>query len=72
MLCLHVQIKVPSLQSRYYHTADVFHFNAKLAEVILFGGIPEIYKSHKIDADFPMIAQTTVLRFSEWMLVIPP
>ena len=65
MLCVHVQIKVPSLQSRYRHTADVFHFNARLADVILFGGIPEVPKNYKSSADFPMIAQTTVLRFGE-------
>ena len=65
MLYLHAQIKVPSLQSRCYHTADVFHFSARLAEVILFGGIPEVPKNAKYDTDFPMIAQTTVLRFGE-------
>ena len=65
MLCVHVQIKVPSLQSRFWHTADVFHFNARLAEVILFGGIPEVPKNYKSVTDFQMIAQTTVLRFGE-------
>ena len=63
MLCLHVQIKVPSLWSRCNHTADVFHFSARLAEVILFGGIPEYLKNAKYADDYPMIAQTTVLRF---------
>ena len=65
MLCVHVQIKVPSLQSRYRHTADVFHFNARLADVILFGGVPEVPRNAKSAADLPMIAQTTVLRFGE-------
>ena len=65
MLCVHVQIKVPSIQSRWKHTADVFHFNARLADVILFGGVPEVPKIWKSPADFPMIAQTTVLRFGE-------
>ena len=65
MLYLHAQIKVPSLQSRCYHTADVFHFSARLAEVILFGGVPEWPKNAKYDADLRMIAQTTVLRFGE-------
>ena len=65
MLCLHVQIKVPSFQSRCNHTADVFHFSARLAEVILFGGIPVYPKNPKFNADFSMIAQTTVLRFGE-------
>ena len=65
MFCLHVQIKVPNLQSRCYHTADVFHFSARLAEVILFGGVPVYPKNPKSDADLPMIAQTTVLRFGE-------
>ena len=65
MIRVHVQIKVPSFQSRCDHTADVFHFNARLADVILFGGVPEWPKIWKSAADFPMIAQTTVLRFGE-------
>ena len=64
MLCLHVQIKVPSPQSRFYHTADVFHFSARLAEVILFGGVPEYPKTTYL-ADYPTIAQTTVVRLGE-------
>ena len=64
-MCVHVQIKVPSLQSRYNHTADVFYFNARLADVISFGGVPEVPKNAKSAADLSMIAQTTVVQFGE-------
>ena len=50
---LHVQVRVPTLQSRNSHSATAFSFSPGLTEVILFGG----YNGESC------IAETTVLRF---------
>ena len=50
---LHVQVRVPTLQSRSSHSATAFNLSPGLTEVILFGGFNE--RSY--------IAETTVLRF---------
>ena len=62
---LHVQVTVPSLQSRFYHSATAFSLSPGLTEVTIFGGCPNVPSNAKYDADFPKIANTTVLRFGE-------
>ena len=62
---VHVQVKEPRLQARCSHSASAFTLNPGLTEVILFGGYPEWPKNSKSYADFPQIANTTVLRFGE-------
>ena len=59
----HVQVTVPSLQSRCDHSATVFSLSPGLTEVTLFGGFSEWYK---FAADLTPIANTTVLRFGEY------
>ena len=62
---LHVQVIVPSLQSRFYHSATAFSLSPGLTEVTIFGGCPNWPSNYKSDADLPQIANTTVLRFGE-------
>ena len=62
---LHVQVTVPSLQSRFNHSATAFSLSPGLTEVTIFGGCPNVPSNIKSDADFSQIANTTVLRFGE-------
>ena len=62
---LHVQVTVPSLQSRCYHSATAFSLSPGLTEVTIFGGCPNAPSNAESDADLPQIANTTVLRFGE-------
>lgn len=61
-----LQVKVPGFSARLMHSATAFSFNAKLIEVILFGGSPEWPKNYRNDNDFTFLAKTTVLRFGEF------
>ena len=56
---------MPSLKARYSHSATAIHHTPTLVEVVLFGGVPEVPKDVKTDADFPQIGNTVVLRFGE-------
>ena len=60
-----VQVNVPSLQSRCYHSAAAFSLSPGLTEVTIFGGCPEWPSTYKSDADLQHMANTTVLRFGE-------
>ena len=62
----HVQVKVPSLQSRSHHSATAFNLSPGLTEVTLFGGYSEWPSNLKSAADLTTIANTTVLRFGEY------
>ena len=62
---LHVQFTVPSLQSRFYHSATAFSLSPGLTEVTIFGGCPNVSSNFKSKAYLPPIANTTVLRFGE-------
>ena len=62
---LHVQVTVPSLQSRFHHSATAFSLSPGLTEVTIFGGCPNWPINYKSDVDLPQIANTTVLRFGE-------
>ena len=61
----HVQVTVPSLQSRCWHSATAFSLSPGLIEVTLFGGFSEWPSNSKPDADLTPIANATVLRFGE-------
>lgn len=52
----YVQVKVPSFQSRCYHSAGVSNTSPELTEVIIFGGA---------GTDTLNIANTTVLKFGK-------
>ena len=56
VVVLHVQVGVPTVQSRYDHSATAFSLSPGLREVILFGGLTSLSQSD-------VIAETTVLRF---------
>ena len=60
-----MQVKIPSLRPRCYHSAATFNLSPEIAEVTIFGGCPEWPSIFKTDADVPQIADTTVLRFGE-------
>ena len=62
----HVQVTVPSLQSRCEHSATAFNLSPGLTEVTLFGGYSEWPSNPKYVEDFTPIANTTVLRFGEY------
>ena len=62
---LALQIKVPSLKARCYHSATAIPHSPTLVEVALFGGILDWHKDAKIHADVPLIGNTVVLRFGE-------
>ena len=62
---LHVQVTVPSLQSRSDRSATAFSLSPGLTEVTIFGGCPNVPSNWKSHADIPQIANTTVLRFGE-------
>ena len=64
-----VQIKVPSLQARCYHSATVIPHTPTLMEVVLFGGCPEWPQCAKTDADHLHIGNTVVLRLGESFLL---
>ena len=51
-----MQVTVPTLKSRQYHSATAFSLSPGLTEVIMFGGLGDGYKN---------LANTTVLRFGE-------
>ena len=61
----HVQVTVPNIQSRCWHSATAFSLSPGLTEVTLFGGYPEWPSNPKSNADLTPIANTTVLRFGE-------
>ena len=69
---LHVQVTVPSLQSRFFHSATAFSLSPGLTEVTIFGGCPNFPSIFKSDADLPQIANTTVLRIGESHLMCVP
>ena len=69
LVLLYVQVKVPSFQARFWHSAAAFSLSPGLTEVTLFGGCPEWPSNVKTDADVPQIAETTVLRFGECLLI---
>ena len=62
----HVQVTVPSLQSRSHHSATAFSLSPGLTEVTLFGGYSECPSNFKSPADLTPIANTTVLRFGKY------
>ena len=62
---MHVQVTVPAFQGRFYHSSTAFNVSPGLTEVIVFGGFPEVQSNLRTDADLPLIANTTVLRFGE-------
>ena len=62
----HVQVTVPSLQSRSHHSATAFSLSPGQTEVTLFGGYSEWPSNYKSHADLTPIANTTVLRFGEY------
>ena len=62
----HVQVTVPSLQSRCEHSATVFSLSPGLTEVTLFGGLSGFPCNPMFAEDFTPIANTTVLRFGEY------
>ena len=67
MLCLvNVQVKIPGLQSRFYHSAAAFRRGPGMTEVTIFGGCPDWASNYKSGADLSLIANTTVLRFGEY------
>ena len=51
-----MQVTVPTLKSRWNHSATAFSLSPGLTEVIIFGGIDEIDVC---------LSNTTVLRFGE-------
>ena len=61
----HMQVDVPGLQARCWHSATAFSLCPGVMEVTLFGGCPECPSDAKTTADFPQIANTTVLQFGE-------
>ena len=63
----HVQVTVPSLESRSFHSATAFSLSPGLTEVTLFGGCSEWPSNLKSVADVTPIANTTVLRFGEYV-----
>ena len=62
----HVQVTVPSLQSRCDHSATAFNLSPGLTEVTIFGGFSEWPSHVKSLDDITPIANTTVLRFGEY------
>ncbi len=68
-MVFHMQVDVPGLQARFNHSATAFSLCPGLMEVTLFGGCPQ-WPSIDADvpqmADLPQIANTIVLRFSEF------
>ena len=67
MLCVvNVQVKLPGLQARFYHSAAAFRLSPGMTEVTIFGGCPEWQNYVRSDADFSPLANTTVLRFGEY------
>ena len=64
-MLVYLQVNVPSLQSRCYHSAAAFSPSAGLTEVTIFGGCPECPSNYKSAADLQQMANTTVLRFGE-------
>ena len=64
-MLVYLQVKVPSLHSRWYHSAAAFSLSPGLTEVTIFGGCPEYPSNYKSHADLPQMANTTVLRFGE-------
>ena len=62
----HVQVTVPSLQSRSGHSATAFNLSPGLTEVTLSGGYSEFPSNAKSFDDVTLIANTTVLRFGEY------
>ena len=51
-----MQVTVPTLKSRYAHSANAFSLSPGLTEVIIFGGLDKYNKD---------LANTAVLRFGE-------
>ena len=67
MLCVvNVQVKLPGLQARVYHSAAAFRLSPGMTEVAIFGGCPEFPSKYTRDSDLSPIANTTVLRFGEY------
>ena len=66
---VNVQVKLPGLQSRFYHSAAAFRLSPGMTEVTIFGGCPEWSTKYKSDTDFSQIANTTMLRFGEYSIV---
>lgn len=62
-------MKVPGLQPRFDHSAAAFKLSPRLTEVTIFGGCPEVPKNFRSDADHRQIANTTVLRFGEYIML---
>ena len=63
---VNVQVKLPGLQSRFYHSAAAFPLSPGMTEVTIFGGCPEVPSNLRSVADLSPLANTTVLRFGEY------
>ena len=66
---INFQVKCPNLQSREGHCAATFGIRPGQIEVVIFGGCPKWKKHPKTEADYPQIADTTLLIFSESIFV---
>ena len=56
MYVLHVQVKEPRLQGRWYHSATAITYGHGLTDVVIFGGE---------NSAFSAVADTVVLQFGE-------
>lgn len=65
IVCVYIQVPVRGLQPRCDHCAAAFSLCPGLTEVALFGGCPKWPKNAMTDADFPCVADTTMLRLGE-------
>lgn len=68
MLLLCMQVDIPNLQSRFSHSAAAFSLSQGLMETTIFGGCPEWPSGAKFEPDLSCMANTIVLRFSEYTL----
>ena len=58
-----LQVEIPNFQSRFLHSAAAFLLCPGLTEVVIFGGCPEALYQAKLDGDYSLIANTTLLQF---------
>lgn len=66
---MNVQVKIPGLQSRFYHSSAAFNLSPRLAEVTIFGGCPEWPVNVRSATDLSSVANTFMLRFGECFVI---
>ncbi len=66
-LCSVPQIPLPDgFHARSDHSTGVLYVNPTRVKTVTFGGVPDNPTKYQLIADYPSMAQTTIVDLGEW------